>query len=134
MLRLVKLCAFATVTCFSVWFATGCATAKLPAGDIDTYTKYARQISILHDKQLRSNTQEKYEAALTIAKGIDFSYCREVKTLDKIFGGKHDAKLGDYVNNMQVIIFYYQYKAKSIRFVFQRYKNAIIKSEIKIKN
>ncbi|QSH40400.1 hypothetical protein P0136_13465 [Lentisphaerota bacterium ZTH] len=135
MLRFVRFCALMTLTCTALWLMSGCAaTPKLPAGDIDIYTRYAGAISVLHNRKLASNTREKYEAALQIARGVDFSYCREVKTLDKIFGGKHDARLGEYVHDMQLVIFYYQYRTKSVRFVFQRYKNAIVKAEVKIKN
>ncbi len=134
MLKMVKVSVFLTVISVACGFSGCCSTAKLPAGDIDIYSHYASQISTLHDKRISSNTKAKYEAALAIARGVDFSYCREVKTLDKIFGGTHDAKLGEYVNNMQLVIFYYQYKSKSVRFVFQRYKNAVINFEIKIKD
>jgi hypothetical protein len=109
----------------------GCATIqneKLPAGDIDIYTKYAREIETLHNKALRPDSEPKYKAALTLYKNVDFSFVRSVDTLNKIFGA-HDAHLGNKYYEKQQIIFLYRYRGKRVRFVFIRYNDSIIHSE-----
>ncbi len=110
---------------------SGCSTSrtgKLPAGDIDIYTRYAGEIATLHNNALRPDSKAKYEAALTLYKNVDFSFVREVATLNKIFGA-HDAHLGSKYYKEQTIIFLYRHKGKRVRFVFSRYNNAIIHSE-----
>jgi hypothetical protein len=59
---------------------------------------------------------------------VDFSFVREVKTLEKIFGAR-DAHLGKVNFEKQDIIFQYNHKGKRVRFVFTRYNNAVIHSE-----
>lgn len=114
----------------AVLFA-GCTTLKkekLPAGDIDIYSKYASEIATLHNPKLRPDSKEKYEAAMTLYKNVDFSFLRELYTLEKIFSPR-DAYLGKVNFDRQDIIFLYRYKGKRVRFVFTRFKNAIIHSE-----
>lgn len=110
---------------------SGCSSLqkeKLPAGDIDIYKLYAAEIDILHNPALRTDSREKYEAALTLYKNVDFSFVREVATLEKIFGAG-DAHLGTPSYEQQNIIYVYRYKDKRVRFVFLRYNNAVIHSE-----
>ena len=109
----------------------GCASTqsgKLPAGDIDIPKRYASEIATLHNTSLRANSKPKYEAALTLYKNIDFSFVRDVETLNKLFGAT-DAHFGKKSYEKQNIIFLYRYKAKSVRFVFTRYNNTIISAE-----
>lgn len=109
----------------------GCSSLqkeKLPAGDIDIYRLYAAEIDTLHNQLLRTDSREKYEAALTLYKNIDFSFVRDVFTLEKIFGAR-DAHLGHRDHEKQNIIYLYRYKGKRVRFVFIRYNNAVIHSE-----
>jgi hypothetical protein len=109
----------------------GCSTLeneKLPAGDIDIYNKYANEIETLHNKALRPDSKPKYEAALTLYKNIDFSFVRDIETLNKIFGAQ-DAHLGNKYYEKQQIIFLYRYQGKRVRFVFLRYNDSIIHSE-----
>jgi len=110
---------------------SGCAISqsdKLPAGDIDIYTRYGNEIATLHNPALRPDSELKYNAALTLYKNVDFSFVRELPTLEKIFGAR-DAHLGKVNYEKQTIIYIYRYKAKRVRFVFIRYNNAIIHSE-----
>ncbi len=110
---------------------SGCSTLqsdKLPAGDIDIYTKYATEIDILHNTSLRPDSKLKYDAALKLYKNVDFSFVREVSTLERIFGAS-DAHLSKQDYEKQDIIYLYRYKGKRVRFVFSRYNNAIIHSE-----
>ena len=116
---------------FSILTLFGCSSMqheKLPAGDIDVYTKYANEIETLHNPKLRTDSKEKYEAALTLYKNVDFSFVREVRILEKIFGAR-DAHLGRPNFEKQDIIYLYRYKGKRVRFVFTRYNKAVIHSE-----
>ena len=115
----------------AIMLFSGCSTSqsdKLPAGDIDIYTKYDREIATLHNHALRTDSELKYRAALTLYEKIDFSFVREVSTLEKIFGAR-DAHLGKKKFDKQTIIYLYRYKGKRVRFVFSRYNDAIIHSE-----
>lgn len=115
----------------AILLASGCSTMepeKLPAGDIDIYTRYGGEIATLHNDALRPESKPKYEAALTLYKNVDFSFVRDVATLEKIFGAR-DAHLGNKSYEQQQIIFLYSYMGKRVRFVFVRYDNAIISSE-----
>ena len=115
----------------AIMLLSGCSTSqsdKLPAGDIDIYTKYDNEIAILHNPALRPDSELKYKAALTLYKNVDFSFVREVSTLQKIFGAR-DAHFGQKKFEKQDIIYVYPYKGKRVRFVFIRYNDAIIHSE-----
>ena len=83
------------LTAFVIMLCYGCATKteKLPAGDIDIYVKYKDEIATLHSSKLRADSKRKYEAALTLYKNVDFSFVRELSTLEKIFSAR-DAHLG----------------------------------------
>ncbi|MDD5697002.1 MAG: hypothetical protein PHH77_00130 [Victivallaceae bacterium] len=114
-----------------IMLISGCcspAPEKLPAGDIDIYTKFANEIATLHNTALRPDSKLKYEAALILYKNVDFSFVRDLETLEKIFGA-NDARLGSKHFEKQTIIYLYRYQDKRIRFVFTRYNNAIISSE-----
>jgi len=125
----IKLHLFLSLTAAMLFF--GCASSnseKLPAGDIDIYKRYRAEIATLHNPALRTDSQLKYEAALTLYKNIDFTYAREVSTLEKIFAAR-DARLSKVNYEKQTIIFLYRYKNKRVRFVFIRFNNSIIHSE-----
>ncbi|MFA7232385.1 MAG: hypothetical protein WC071_14020 [Victivallaceae bacterium] len=110
--------------------STGCKT-KIPAGDVDIYEKYSDEIAVLKNDKLKPNTQEKYEAAKTLAEDIDFSFLRSVSTIDRIFSTK-DAHIDNPNSINQLIIFYYQYGKNSVRFCFRRHNNSVTSSEVKI--
>jgi hypothetical protein len=65
---------------------------------------------------------------MTLYKNIDFSFVREISTLEKIFSAR-DAHLGTPEYEKQTIIYVYRYKDKRVRFVFLRYNTAVIHSE-----
>ncbi|MCK4981509.1 MAG: hypothetical protein KAS17_01230 [Victivallaceae bacterium] len=115
----------------AIMLLSGCSTSqsdKLPAGDIDIYVKYQNEIATLHNPALRTDSELKYDAALTLYKNVDFSFVREVATLGKIFGAR-DAHIGQKKFEKQTIIYVYRYKGKRVRFVFIRYNDAIIHAE-----
>jgi outer membrane murein-binding lipoprotein Lpp len=125
----MKMRIFTVVSVFML--IAGCASLtkeKLPAGDIDIYKLYGAEIDTLHNQALRTDSREKFEAAMTLYNNVDFSFVREVSTLEKIFGA-HDAHLGTRSHEKQNIIYVYRYRGKRVRFVFLRYNNAVIHSE-----
>ena len=119
------------VAAAAIILISGCSTsqsAKLPAGDIDIYSKYKNEIATLHNPALRADSELKYRAALKLYQNVDFSFVRDLRTLEKIFSA-HDAHLGKNNYEKQPIIYLYRYKDKRVRFVFVRYNNSIIHSE-----
>ena len=65
---------------------SGCATQKLPAGDIEVMQKYRTEVEILRDPKIKANTKIKFEAAKVIVDNVDFSYARSWHDLEEIFG------------------------------------------------
>jgi len=110
---------------------SGCATSrseKLPAGDIDMFSEFKDEIATLHNTALTPNSKAKYDAALTLYRNVDFSYVRDLVSLERIFSAR-DAHLGEKNYEKQNVIFLYRYKDKRVRFVFVRFNNSIIHSE-----
>ncbi len=118
------------LTALTVILFSGCSTTheKLPAGDTDIYVKYKNEIATLHDPTIRPDSKRKYDAAMTLYKNIDFSFVREISTLEKIFSAR-DAHLGKPEYEKQTIIYVYRYKDKRVRFIFIRYNKAVIHAE-----
>ena len=110
-------------------FIAGCATAQLPVEDILVLEKYKNEIAILKSPSIPPNSKEKYTAAKTLLKNVDFTYIRSVQTLDEIFSSV-DAKVDRPNSYSQTLIFYYQYQDKSIRFLFFRYGDVVTRVEI----
>lgn len=108
----------------------GCSSTpvKMPVEDLEVLHVYKDDIAVLKS-DLPPNSREKYEAAKRLRENVDFSFAREVQTLDKIFGTR-DARVDRPNAREQMLMFYYQYKNKSIRFCFFRYDNFIVKTEI----
>ncbi|WP_176012991.1 hypothetical protein [Victivallis sp. Marseille-Q1083] len=117
-------------------FAAGCpsviAPQKIPVEDIDVLTKFAAEIAVLQDRSLPRNSKEKYEAAKALADGVDFSYIRNVSTLEKIFDPRDVIRSEVSLNDTQDYIFYYQYGNHSVRFVFTRSHTYIMKYDLKL--
>ncbi|MBE6366402.1 MAG: hypothetical protein E7052_00640 [Lentisphaerae bacterium] len=114
---------------------SGCGTAQAPkmlSEDIEILTVYAPEIKVLKNRSLRTNSKEKYEAALKLAQGVDFSLTRSVETLDQIFSAA-DALTTRSVEYGDEIAFYYNYQDHFVRFRFWRSKNVITESEVRIK-
>lgn len=108
---------------------TGCTTKMIPAEDPKVVTMFAKEVSVLQDPYLPSNSKEKYEAAKALAKKVDFSYVRNVKTLETIFLPA-DAMRNP---NGTEVAFYYPYRENSVRFRFFRHGNTVIKVEVTTK-
>jgi hypothetical protein len=107
----------------------GCATERLPAEDLDVLTVCRPEIEVLQSPNLPPNSKEKYEAAKSLLKKVDFSYIRRVETLDAIFSSV-DALVDNPKSRTQVLSFYYQYRNRSIRFLFSRYNNIVTRFEV----
>ena len=110
-------------------FLAGCAAGKLPAEDLDVLTVCKPEIEVLHSRAYSANSKEKYLAARSLLRKVDFSYTRRVETLDAIFSAQ-DARVDKPGGREQVLNFYYQYQDRSIRFVFHRYNNIVTKFEV----
>lgn len=108
---------------------SGCVTERLPAEDVEVLDVCSREISVLQSKKYTPNSREKYEAAKSLLKKVDFSYIRRVETLDAIFSSL-DAQVDKPDSRTQMLNFYYQYKGHSIRFVFNRYDNIVTRFEV----
>ena len=130
------LCMLAVLVCLDC--LQGCSWGnssqkKIPAEDRLVLEVFSDEIAILKSRSYETNSREKYFAAKAIADGVDFSYIRNVQTLDDIFGG-YDVKYGqNSLGNEQDFIFYYQYGDHDVRFVFHRVNSVIISHSIKMK-
>lgn len=108
---------------------TGCTTQLVPAEDPMVVTMFANEVRILQDPYLPSNSKEKYEAAKSLTEKVDFTYIRNIKTLETIFSP------ADAIRNPNgtEVAFYYPYRENSVRFRFFRYGNTVIKVEVTVK-
>lgn len=109
----------------------GCTT-PLPAEDIKIFEVCKDEIAVLRNPKIPRNSKEKYEAARSLAKKIDFSYTRTVGFLGKIFLDA-DARVNRISNEEMVIIMYYPYEEKFISFEFFRFRNHIHRTNIRYK-
>jgi len=114
-------------------FLCGCTTVKrMPSEDIEVPKLFARQIRILKDPTIASNSKEKYDAAKEMLKKVDFTFTRETRTLDNIFCDK-DAII-DFPNSTQrQITFNYQYGDHYIRLTFFTFRQWVMRVEIREK-
>lgn len=106
----------------------GCRTAKMSSEDVEVPELYRKEIAILHS-DAPPNSEAKYLAAKRLNDNLDFYFTRDVATLDKIFSSA-DARVDVQHATDQMIMFYYQYKDRSIRFCFYRFGDDISKVEI----
>jgi len=118
----------AMIVCGILLSAAGCRT-KLPAGDVDIYRLYANEIAVLKDPNISTNSLDKYNAASIIAQNVDFSYLRELQSMEAIFGQK-DGIRGAF-ESQEYILYTYKFKNKSIQFRFSIKGNAIINGSVK---
>jgi hypothetical protein len=125
----MKFMSFFLTSVFAIALLCGCQSKRLPAGDIDIYTRYEPEISILKNPNIRAASKEKYEAACKLADGIDFTFLRQVATLNKLFTAK-DAHIARQSEKLRSVIYYFNYEGKGIRFVFWCHNNVVIKAEI----
>lgn len=119
-MRMVKLLVAGIITLA----VAGCATEKIPVEDPVIFTEYAKEIAVLRDPMLTQNSEEKFKAAEFIADNVDFSYTRNVATLDKLFLASEAA------TNGVEIVFQYAYQNRIIQFRFRRYDNIILFAEV----
>ena len=103
--------------CFSSAPRTNCE-------DIRIFELYADEIGTLRNPLLPINSVEKYRAAVELNKKVDFSYARNVRTLDEIFNPR------DAIIEYETIKFRYMYRENTIEFKFIRHGNVIISSEV----
>jgi len=108
----------------------GCATEKIPVEDPAIFTEYAQAISVLKDPYLPSNSKEKYEAAVFLDEHVDFSYARNVSTLDKIFAVR-DLNMDPEGDKF---VFSYLYRGNNIQFRFVRNGDTIVYSAVVKRN
>ena len=109
--------------------AAGCVAEKLPSEDLDVLTVCKPEIEVLQSKAYPANSKEKFLAARSLLRKVDFSYTRRVETLDAIFSSL-DAHVDKPNARDQVLNFYYQYQNRSIRFVFHRHDNVVTRFEV----
>ena len=109
----------------------GC-TAMLPAEDIKIYEVCKEEIAILKNPKIPANSKEKYEAARSLCKKVDFSYTRSIKFLRNIFLDE-DARVNNHGDGSMQIIMYYPYKENFVSFEFYRYRDHILRTTIKYK-
>ena len=105
-------------------------TLKLPAEDIEIFNTCKQEIAILKNPRISARSKEKYDAARSLSKKVDFSYTRTIDFLGKVFLDQ-DARVTNLENNVFAIVVYYQYQDKYISFEFKRFENQIISSKIK---
>ncbi len=107
----------------------GCQHESIPAEDPRVLTVYADEIAILQDPYLATNSPEKFNAAKVIAENVDFSFLRNVRTIEDIFLPSDAMQ-----NKSQTEVgFYYPYKQNSVRFRFYRHDNIVIRSDVEVK-
>ena len=106
-------------------------TPKVPVEDKIALTKFADQIAVLRNPDLPTNSKEKFEAALAIANGVDFSYIRNLDTL-KLFFFFSDVIPGSGKPEELELYFYYTWENRSVRFFFLRHKDTIINQNVTI--
>lgn len=109
----------------------GC-TAMLPAEDIKIFEVCKEEIAILKNPRISRNSKEKYEAALSLSKKVDFSYTRTVKFLGKVFLDA-DARVNNHGNGSMTIIMYYPYEDHFVSFEFHRFQDHILRTNIRYK-
>lgn len=107
----------------------GCATEKLPSEDLEVVTLYKEQITTLKNPKLPTNGKEKYEAAKYLIDHVDFSYTRNIDTVDNIFYYP-DAYVDDPRKINHTITFNYRYENRYVRIIFYRYDNLVVRTDV----
>ncbi|MBR2723113.1 MAG: hypothetical protein IKB77_02175 [Lentisphaeria bacterium] len=122
---------YLTIAALSAFFITGCNT-MLPAEDIKIFEVCKDEIAVLKNPRISRNSKEKYEAALSLSKKVDFSFTRTVKFLGKVFLDS-DARVSNHGEGSMTIIMYYPYEDHFVSFEFHRYRDHILKTNIRYK-
>lgn len=116
------------IACGLLLAAGGCKT-KLPAGDVDITRNFAPEIATLKDPNISTSSLEKYNAACVIAENVDFSYLRDISSMEAIFGQK-DAVPGTF-EGRDYVLYTYKFMSKSIQFRFSIDGVTIISASVK---
>ena len=117
----------------SVLSMTGCGalfgeSERLPAEDLEVLQFYQREIAVLKNPNIPTNSKEKYEAAKALVKKVDFTCTRETKTLDEIFYFG-DAIVSSDEESERTITFIFQYGNRYVRLMFYCYDRFVFKVE-----
>jgi len=112
--------------------SAGCASHMLPAHDVDIPRVCKREIEVLKNPKYPPNSKEKYRAALSIAKKVDFSYTKNFDFVASIFDPK-DMRTDNPKGGIQMVIFYYYYGDSFVTFSFSLYGKKVTHSDVKIK-
>lgn len=120
-------------TVFTVLLFSGCGSLfsdseRLPAEDLEVLQFYQREIAILKNPQIPANSKEKYEAAKSLVKKVDFTCTRETKTLNDIFFFG-DAIVSSESESDRTITFNFQYGNHYVRLMFYCYDRFVFKVE-----
>ena len=99
----MKRCLWIAAVCL-LWTAAGCVAEKLPAEDLDVLTVCKPEIDVLQSRAYSANSKEKYLAARSLLRKVDFNYTRRVETLDAIFSAL-DARVDNPNSREQVLNF-----------------------------
>ncbi len=108
---------------------SGCATDKLPSEDIEIFTRHKAIIDVLKSDRFSANSKEKYEAAKQLIKLVDFSYTRELKTVNDIFNYR-DMLVDNQRRDSPVYTFNYRYGDKYVRIRFFSHRMFVVRTEI----
>lgn len=109
--------------------SSGCATQKLPSEDIEIFTKYRDIISVLKSDRFSADSKEKYEAAKELVKHIDFSFTRELKTVNEIFNYR-DMLVDNQRRDNPIYTFNYRYGDRFVRIRFFSHRMFVVRTEI----
>ena len=108
---------------------SGCATQKLPSEDIEIFTKHRDIISVLKSDRFSADSKEKYEAAKELVKHIDFSFTRELKTVNEIFNYR-DMLVDNQRRDNPIYTFNYRYGDRFVRIRFFSHRMFVVRTEI----
>ena len=107
----------------------GCVTEKLPSEDIEIFTKHKAIIDVLKSNRFSANSKEKYEAAKQLIKLVDFSYTRELKTVNEIFNYR-DMLVDNQRRDNPVYTFNYRYGDNYVRIRFFSHRMFVVRTEV----
>ena len=113
----------------AVLLSSGCATQKLPSEDIEIFTKHRDIISVLKSDRFSADSKEKYEAAKELVKHIDFSFTRELKTVNEIFNYR-DMLVDNQRRDNPIYTFNYRYGDRFVRIRFFSHRMFVVRTEI----
>jgi len=107
-----------------ILLCAACATVKIPASDNKALTKYDREIACVKSTDI--SAERRYAAAEVLFEKLDFSYIRDVESLNAVLGkGARTASFdGDRLQ------YTYSYGNKSITAIFWNQGHSIVRSNV----